>query len=85
MPQKLVLFYCSEFKDIFDVRHFIDALKEDVRILEALPPSVAQIAPLKKAPVSWSKVCKGRGDTEFSTFLLFSCVIFGVGPKIYLF
>ncbi|KAH9301308.1 hypothetical protein KI387_012891 [Taxus chinensis] len=45
----------SEFKDIFDVHHFIDTLKEHVHIVDSLPASLKKIESLKKAPVSWSK------------------------------
>lgn len=45
----------SEFKDIFDVHHFVDTLKEDVHIIDSLPASLKDVESLKKAPVSWSK------------------------------
>jgi hypothetical protein len=48
----------SEFNDIFDVKHFIDTLQEDVRIVEALPDNYLGVDPIRKAPISWSKVLK---------------------------
>lgn len=45
----------SEFKDIFDLKYFIESLGEDVNIVDALPPHLAQLEPVTKAPVSWSK------------------------------
>ncbi|KAG0620776.1 hypothetical protein M758_4G243100 [Ceratodon purpureus] len=45
----------SEFNDIFDLKVFIESLREDVNIVEALPPDLAKIEPVTKAPVSWSK------------------------------
>ncbi|CAL9207435.1 unnamed protein product [Musa hybrid cultivar] len=46
----------SEFKDIFDVKHFKEALKGDIVVVDSLPRQYAKIKPLQRAPISWSKV-----------------------------
>ncbi|KAH7515990.1 hypothetical protein FEM48_Zijuj10G0086900 [Ziziphus jujuba var. spinosa] len=47
----------SNFEDIFDVKHFIDSLRDEVRIVRRLPKKFHRkygIKPLEMPPISWS-------------------------------
>ncbi|KAK4479032.1 hypothetical protein RD792_014543 [Penstemon davidsonii] len=46
----------SGFKDLFDWQYFIEALQDDIHIIDTLPPEYAGIEPFSKTPISWSKV-----------------------------
>ncbi|KAJ0465871.1 putative GDP-fucose protein O-fucosyltransferase [Helianthus annuus] len=42
----------SDFKDIFDVKHFKTTLQDDINIVESLPSHLAEVEPHQKDPIS---------------------------------
>jgi len=48
----IILF--SDFGDIFDVSHFIDSLRDEVKIVKELPRKFREEVPLSMQPISWS-------------------------------
>ncbi|GAV81069.1 O-FucT domain-containing protein [Cephalotus follicularis] len=50
----------SEFRDIFDVDHFITSLRDEVRVLKELPPRLKKRAEMGRVytmpPISWSDI-----------------------------
>ncbi|KAK1308059.1 Uncharacterized protein QJS10_CPA09g00120 [Acorus calamus] len=52
----------SGFKDLFDWKHFIGTLKDDIDIVETLPAAYANMDRFMKTPISWSKVNYYKGE-----------------------
>ncbi|KAJ0855786.1 putative GDP-fucose protein O-fucosyltransferase [Helianthus annuus] len=52
----------SDFKDIFDVKHFKTTLQDDINIVESLPSHLAEVEPHQKDPISWSKPSYYQGE-----------------------
>uniref|UniRef100_A0A2C9UA25 O-fucosyltransferase family protein n=1 Tax=Manihot esculenta TaxID=3983 RepID=A0A2C9UA25_MANES len=50
------------FGDLFNWQHFIETLKNEIHIVESLPPSYAGFEPLTKIPISWSKVSHYKAE-----------------------
>ena len=52
----MMYLWSSDFKDIFDWKHFIEVLSLDIEIVDKLPEKYARVKAVNKAPISWSKV-----------------------------
>lgn len=53
----LVSPFASDFGDIFDVDHFINSLRDEVKIVRTLPQKIKRRGyrePLSMQPISWS-------------------------------
>ena len=51
-----VYLFTAALKILFDWQYFIETLKDDIHIVETLPPAYAGLEPFSKTPISWSKV-----------------------------
>ncbi|CAA6664662.1 unnamed protein product [Spirodela intermedia] len=58
----LILENAPGFKDLFDWKHFIETLKDDIHIVESLPAAVEGVEPFMKTPISWSKASYYKTD-----------------------
>ena len=54
--RKIFCYFCSDFKDLFDWKYFIETLKDEVHIVETPPEAYEKTEPFMKTPISWSKV-----------------------------
>lgn len=56
-PVLTTAIFCSNFEDIFNVKHFIDSLRDEVRIVRRVPKRFNRKSGykvLEMPPVSWS-------------------------------
>ncbi|KAK1320355.1 hypothetical protein QJS10_CPA03g01791 [Acorus calamus] len=54
----------SEFWDIFDVKHFMEILRDDIVIVDFLPRMLKSRKRVMKPPVSWSRASYYRGENK---------------------
>lgn len=50
------MFLCSNFSDIFDEYHFMNALSNDVKVMKKLPKELATVTRAVKHFRSWSGI-----------------------------
>lgn len=69
---------CSNFSDVFDEGHFINALVDDVKVIKKLPKQLATTSKAVKHFTSWSGVDYYQDEIshlwdDYQVFIMRSC------------